>query len=191
MEKSMGRPGARPSELALPVASLAAIRRALSSEVGPDSAAQALQAAGYAAGDAFYAALVQRFGADANADQPQPTDWSATTFWRRLSQVFSTRGWGSLAHEAPHEGIGALSSTNWVEAEPDTSARPSCFFTTGLFANLLGQAAGTELAVLEVECRSRGVQRCNFVFGASETLDVLYARLRAGEPVESSITTLV
>jgi predicted hydrocarbon binding protein len=191
MEKSIGRPGSRPAELALPVASLAAIRRALTSEVGADAAAQALRAAGYAAGDALYMALTQPFGSDGgNSEARAIREWSAAAFWRRLSQLFSTRGWGTLAHETLHEGVGALESTNWVEAEPDSSARPSCFFSTGLLANLLGQAAGAELAVLEVECRSRGDQRCCFLFGAPETLDALYHRLRAGEEVASSINAL-
>ena len=190
MEKSVGRPGSRPAELALPVGSLAAMRRALTSEVGADAAAQALRAAGYAAGDALFTALTQPFGSDGGGEASSISEWSATTFWRRLSQLFSTRGWGTLAHETLHEGVGSLESTNWVEAQPDSSARPSCFFSTGLFANLLGQAASAELAVLEVECRSRGDQRCCFLFGAPETLDALYHRLRSGEAVDSSIQAL-
>jgi predicted hydrocarbon binding protein len=191
MDKPVARPGSRPAELALPVASLAAIRHALSGEVGADAAAQALRAAGYAAGDALFAALTQPFGSEpGNGESNTITEWSASSFWRRLSQLFSTRGWGTLSHDSPHEGIGSLESTNWVEAEPDSSARPTCFFSTGLLANLLGQAAGAELAVLEVECRSRGDQRCVFLFGAPETLDALYHRLRSGEPVDRSIETL-
>lgn len=190
MDKHVARPGSRPAELALPVASLAAIRHALTAEVGADAAAQALRAAGYAAGDALFAALTQPFGSDGGSAESAITEWSAASFWRRLSQLFSTRGWGTLSHDSLHEGIGSLESTNWVEAEPDSSARPSCFFSTGLLANLLGQAAGAELAVLEVECRSRGDQRCAFLFGAPETLDALYHRLRSGEPVDRSIETL-
>jgi predicted hydrocarbon binding protein len=191
MEKTVGRPGSRPAELALPVGSLAAMRRALTNEVGADAAAQALRAAGHAAGDALFTALTQPFGSDgASGEAGAISEWSATTFWRRLSQLFSTRGWGTLAHQTLHEGVGALESTNWVEAEPNTSARPSCFFSTGLLANLLGQAANAELAVLEVECRSRGDQHCCFLFGSPETLDALYHRLRNGEAVNSSIQAL-
>ena len=54
----MPRPGNRPPELAIPVASLAALRNALADEVGADAAARALAAAGQAAGDSLFAQLV-------------------------------------------------------------------------------------------------------------------------------------
>ncbi len=50
----MMQTNARPQELALPVASLAALRRALAEAVGDDAAAVAFQQAGVAAGDAFF-----------------------------------------------------------------------------------------------------------------------------------------
>ena len=56
----MARITATPPELALPVASLAALRRALNDEVGPETAARVLQQAGFAAGDAVYTALAGR-----------------------------------------------------------------------------------------------------------------------------------
>lgn len=186
----MGRPGSRPAELALPVKSLAAIRHSLTQEVGSDGAARALQAAGYAAGDAFFTALTQPFTPESGGNRDALAKLGQVTFWRRLSQLFSTRGWGTLSHEALHEGVGALDSSNWVEAVPDTAARPSCFFTTGLLANLLGHASGTEVAVLEVECRTRGDQRCRFLFGAPETLAAVYGRVRLGEPAQESIAAL-
>jgi hypothetical protein len=186
----MGRPGARPPELALPVKSLAAIRYSLDQHVGSDAAANALRAAGYAAGDALFTALTQPFGTGTE-NQDGVGDVSADAFWRRLSQLFSTRGWGTLNHSSAHPGIGALDTTNWVEAVPESSARPSCFFTTGLLANLLGRAAGSEIAVLEAECRSSGHERCRFLFGAPVTLNALYGRLRTGESVDQSIESLV
>jgi hypothetical protein len=90
-----------------------------------------------------------------------------------------------------HEGLAALDSPNWVEAEPNTTSRPSCFFTTGLLANLLGRAAGSEIAVLEIECRSCGDEHCRFLFGAPETLEAVYSRLRSGESIESSLAAHV
>ena len=188
MEKTTARPGSRPAELALPVKSLAAMRVSLTKEVGPDVAARALRAAGYASGDAFFLALTQAFGEGGGS--PQFGGLGLATFWRRISQLFSTRGWGTFAHESVHPGIGALDSVNWVEALPESALRPSCFYTTGLLANLLGQTSGEEVAVLEVECRSRGDQRCRFLFGAPQTLKALYGRVRLGEPVDESITAL-
>lgn len=185
----MGRPGARPPELALPVASLAAMRQALAESAGADASAQALRAAGYAAGDALYTSLTQPFG---GTDEGQRIgELAAPAFWRRLSQLFSTRGWGTLSHEAAHQGVGALESANWVEAVPGSATRPSCFFTTGLLANLLGRAAGSSVAVLEVECRSSGAERCRFLFGAPESMTAAYDLMRSGETAETLLDALV
>jgi predicted hydrocarbon binding protein len=189
---NMGRPGSRPAELALPVASLAAIRDALTAEVGANGAANALRAAGYAAGDALFTTFTQPFSGDVESGRaPAFNEVSASTFWRRLSELFSTRGWGTLSHAAVHAGVGALHTSNWVEVVSDSATRPSCYFTTGLLANLLGQAADSEIAVLEVECRSKGDPRCSFLFGAPVTLEALYGRLRSGESVDQSIESLV
>ena len=186
----MGRP-ARPSELAFPVVSLAAMRHSLTNDVGTDAAARALRAAGYAAGDGLFTALTQPFISGSADHQPDVSTLNANTFWKRLSQLFSTRGWGTLSHHAVHEGVGALDSTNWVECVEDSATRPSCFFTTGLLANLIGRAAGAQIAVLEVECRSRGDQRCRFLFGAPETLNSVYGLMRSGDSADESLRALV
>jgi len=190
MEREMGRPGSRPAELALPVASLAAIRQSLTKTVGADEAGRALRAAGHAAGDAVYAALTQPLGADPGS-RSEVSELNASAFWRRISQLFSTRGWGTLNHSDVHDGVASLESTNWVEADPGSATRPTCFFTTGLLANLLGQAAGSDIAILEVECRSRGDERCRFVFGAPQTIGEMYDRLRSGVSVDDTIAALV
>jgi predicted hydrocarbon binding protein len=177
--------GQRPQELALPVASLAALRRALEDAIGPDHAALALQAAGNAAGDAFHAILGTASG------DTSPDEWSEAIFWRRFFDLFARRGWGRLSNERVHEGVAALTASDWVEADPESGAeRPSCSFTAGLLANLLGRISSDEVAVLEVECRSRGDQRCRFLYGSAPALDAVYARLRAGEAVGDTLATL-
>jgi hypothetical protein len=194
----------RPAELAMPIASLAALRRALAAEVGPDAAARALLLAGHAAGDALYAALASRAAqgesadlspADAGTDAPDPGASLAqvpqSVFWHHFADLFATRGWGRIAHEAVHGGVGSLESPDWAEADPTTGElRPSCFFTTGLLANLLGRVAGQEVAVLEVECRSRGDLRCRFLFGGAAALDSVYAALSEGRTVEEALAAL-
>ena len=176
----MPRSGTRAPELAIPVASLSALRQALTSEVGPDAAAAALRAAGHAAGDAWYPQL--------SADEGEVSEQA---FWRRLNQLFNSRGWGSLVHSAVHPGVGALDAADWVEAQPDAGeARPSCFFTTGLLANLLGNAASSDVAVMEVECRSAGAARCRFLFGSADALNALYARVATGDAVDTALSEL-
>ena len=176
----MPRPGMRTPELAIPVASLAALRKALTAEVGADAGARALRVAGYAAGDAWYPQF-------ASVDQVL----SENAFWQRLSQFFSSHGWGTLTHSAVHPGVGALDAADWVEAEPEVNeSRPSCFFTTGALANLLGNAAGAPVAVLEVECRSTGHERCRFMFGSAEALNALYSRVARGSAVDAALSEL-
>lgn len=178
----MARPGTRAPELAIPVTSLSVLRRTLTAEVGGDAAARALRAAGAAAGDALLPQLTT--GAENGAV-------AATAFWRRLGQLFSSRAWGTLTHSSVHPGIGALDANDWVEANPDAGEpRPGCFFTTGMLANLLGSAAGSEIAVMEVECRSAGHQRCRFLFGSAEALNALHARLSTGAQVDAALSEL-
>lgn len=179
----MNRPmPSRPHELALPVASLSALRYSLVQAVGDDDAAHALRAAGYAAGDALFSTL---------AAGELDGNMAAARFWQRLEQLFASRGWGHLRHENLHDGVGALVATDWVEAESDAPAqRPSCFLSTGLFANLLGRAAGADVSVLEVECRARGDRHCRFLFGSPEALDAVYAHVADGQSAEESLAAL-
>jgi predicted hydrocarbon binding protein len=181
----MMKKSSRPAELVLPVASLAGLRRALSAEVGPDAAAVALRVAGHAAGDALWEVLRSGLG-------PQGVEQlGADGFWQRLSELFDTRGWGELHHEPLHAGVGALDAVEWVEADAGSGGeRPSCHVTTGVLANLLGRAAEQELAVLEVECRSKGDLRCRFLFGAPETLAAVHRELASGRDTDASIRAL-
>jgi hypothetical protein len=144
-----------------------------------------LRQAGHAAGDALFQALAQQRGGTDLAQLP------ASEFWKRLTQLFATRGWGTLGHATAHPGLGTLESADWGEADPAAPARrPSCFFSTGLFANLLGQVADADVAVLEVECRSRGDRQCRFLYGSPEALDALYSRVAAGEQPDYAVAQL-
>jgi predicted hydrocarbon binding protein len=184
----MPLPAHRPPELAIPVASLAALRHALATEVGADSAARALAAAGHAAGDALFPQLAPPMGENGGASVGNVSE---TAFWRRLSNLFSSRGWGTLGHMPAHEGVGSLESADWVDADPEAGAgRPSCFFSTGMLANVLGNAAGAPIAVLEVECRSQGDARCRFLFGSMEAMQAVYEQVGRGQSVEAALSEL-
>lgn len=181
----------RPAELAIPVASLTALRSALADEVGDDAAARALQIAGVAAGRAFFDSLVHAGSAGGRNGESDPGTLAESTFWRLLADLFERRGWGRIRNGQAHEGVGTVDAFDWVEANPDTGAlRPSCFFTAGLLANLLGRVVSDDVAVLEVSCRSRGDEHCRFLYGCPETLDVVFSRMRSGIPVDEAIATL-
>lgn len=176
-----------PPELHLPVASLLALRHAIETELGADEAARALQSAGHAAGDAVFAA----FSAATSPDNTTVSELVETVFWRQLSNFFAERGWGRLEFEAAHPGIGALESADWAEADPSAgSLRPSCHFTAGLLANLLGRTADQDIGALEVECRSRGDLRCRFIFGGRPALERLYHALSAGHDFDAALAEL-
>jgi V4R domain len=75
----------------------------------------------------------------------------------------------------------AVDAAAWAEAASGANLQyPSCFFTAGLLADFMGRLANTALAVMEVECRSRGDARCRWLLGAPETLTSLYERMSQG-----------
>jgi predicted hydrocarbon binding protein len=181
----MHRPGTTTPELALPVSALRALREALEAEVGGDAAARALRHAGHAAGDALYPLL------KAGETETDPAQLPEAEFWQRVADLFAARGWGRLHFEAVHPGVGALEAGDWVEADADGGrVRPSCHFTTGALANLLGHAAGAPVGVLEVECRSRGDLRCRFAFGGQDALEAVYGALTQGQDLDRALATL-
>lgn len=180
----MASTAARTPELALPIASLAALTDALIARVGADAAAQALRDAGHAAGDALHRVLAGPDGSDLAAI---PAD----RFWQHLSRMFSSRGWGTVSFSQVHAGVGALDTTDWFEARPEAHAgAPCCHFTTGVLANLLGRVAGSDIAVMEVECRTRGDQRCRFLLGGADAVTTIYQRMAAGEHADAAIAQL-
>ncbi len=182
----MPRSGSTSPELALPVGSLSALRNALEANLGGDAAAQALRQAGYAAGDALFPLL-----ASSPDDAAGASELPEQLFWRRVSDLFVARGWGKLEFAAVHPGLGALETADWVEADAsDGALRPSCHFTTGLLANLLGRAAGEEVGVLEVECRSRGDLACRFLFGGHDALGLVYEALAQGQELDQVLAQL-
>lgn len=179
----MQRSGARPQEVALPAAALAAFRRTLAGELGGDPAARALQQAGCAAGRVLLPGL--------GIGQAEPGTMPAAEIFARLDRLLAARGWGRLRHDAVHEGVGELVADTWLEAgTAGSAARPSCFFTCGLLAALLTGVAGQEMAVLEVACRSAGADRCRFCFGAPATLEALHRRILSGQDADTALAAL-
>lgn len=74
-----------------------------------------------------------------------------------------------------------MNSAEWAEADPDSDTTlPSCHVTAGMLAGLLGRLAGEHVAVMEIECRSRGDAECRFLAGAPDTLQAVYDGATAG-----------
>jgi hypothetical protein len=167
-------------DIRIPADSVHAIRRSLYRELGAEAGAQALQEAGYAAGDALFERLERGTSDDPLGSTP------STSFWDRLATAFRELGWGVMRHQALHPGVGALDAADWFELEGTGSA---CPFTTGALANILGRVAGTDVAVLQAPAGEEpGTAR--FLFGSAGVLDDLYSGLREGRDLDTAIAGL-
>jgi hypothetical protein len=168
-------------DIRLPADSLIALRRTLVREVGAEAANRSLQEAGHSAGDALF----DRLGAQSDGDI---ADTPTATFWDRLAALSRELGWGVLEHQSPHPGVGALTARDWFEVD-DRAAHPTAAFTTGVLANLLGRAADGDVAVFQVSCPD-GPRCVRFLFGAPEVLERVYADMRQGADLETSLAGL-
>jgi hypothetical protein len=173
-----------PREVAVPVAVFDALRDAIESEIGTLETVSALHHAGYAAGRFAALTLNRDSGGDA-------LKLSSAGFWTQLSNYFDKRGWGSLAHRTPHPAIGILSSTEWAEASTKADTDESgCAVSAGFLSGLLSQLAGGAVGVLEVRCRGRGDDACEFAFGSETAIHDLYGRMLDGDDVDQALEAL-
>ena len=167
-------------EVRIPAASILQLDTTLRDEVGPEAATLALQSAGHAAGDLFFERLERDGGLD---ETPQET------FWSRLSALFREMGWGTVEHQEIHPGVGALRATDWFEVDPE-GGTPTCPFSTGVLAKILGRVAGADVAVMVIPCEEEDPRCCRFLFGAGATLQQVYAELREGAGLETALSAL-
>lgn len=170
-------------DLAIPVEALSGLREALRREGGPLVAVHALQDAGYTAGTALFRKLSE----DVHGDV---TEIDEELFWHRISEFLSRRGWGSLAAETDGYPVGILASPDWAESDGVEEEEPCCYFTSGLLSGILSELAGEPVAVLEVECRGSGSDRCRFAFGAEAALHDLYGALLEGVPLDEALAAV-
>ncbi|HEX6068718.1 MAG TPA: 4-vinyl reductase [Longimicrobiaceae bacterium] len=177
--------------LKLPPSTLSAIHRAALQGRSPAEAAALVRQIGFETGEGFLQAFshwLEHHRQEAGAD---PASLAAEEFWHHLSGFFARLGWGRLEFTQMHSGVGSISSREWAEAEIGLGARqPTCHFTTGMLADLLSRLVGSDLAVLEVECRSKGDPECRFLIGGAEALQLVYDGLRQGDEVEEAVRSL-
>ncbi len=152
---------------------LIATRRTLLEDLG-ERGMQRLQEIGCAAGEELYESFGSWLPEFAGVSSTEELD--AGKLEEVLTDFFGGLGWGGIAIERlGSTGLG-ISSEDWAEADPaERSEYPSCFFSAGLFADFLTRMAeGNAISIMEVECRSRGDERCRFLAGAPSTLDAVY-----------------
>ena len=154
------------------------LRAALERDTGLQAASY-LQEAGFAGGEELYAEFAEWLVATRGVERP--ADLDAHYLSEVLSQFFSELGWGALTVTPLGSAVLALDSAEWAEASEEARGEfPSCHLTCGLLADFFGRLSDGLVAVMEVECRSRGDSRCRFLAGAPETLSALYDRMAQG-----------
>jgi len=167
------------TDVSLTAASLVALSPRALHALRDRAGAQPLQEAGYAAGEATFRAFSTWLPHTAGVEQP--SDLAAPRLAEILSQFFVSLGWGAVQITAIGQAAVAVDASAWAEASPEAQLQyPSCFFTAGLLADFLGRLAEAPLAVMEVECRSKGDARCRWLVGAPETLSALYEHMTQG-----------
>jgi len=177
--------------LTFPPSTLAAVHRAARQDRSAAEAAALVRQVGFETGEGFLVAFSEWLAHHRQDPGADPSALAADDFWHHLSAFFSSLGWGRLEFEQLHEGVGELSSTEWAEAEVGAGARqPMCHFTTGMLADLLSRLIGSDLAVLEVACRSRGDGKCRFLLGSAEALQRVYEEVRQGQEVDAALQAL-
>lgn len=167
-------------QIRIPAASVLELDATLRREVGAEAATRALQNAGHAAGDVFFDRLQHD---DALDTTPQ------ATFWTRLSALFKEMGWGTVEHQEVHPGVGALTAREWFEIDPHAGT-PTCPFSTGVLAKILGRVADREVAVMVVPCADGSPGCCRFLFGSGPILQQVHAELRGGGELETALNAL-
>jgi len=163
--------------------SLAALRAAMFRDVGPNAAAM-LQEAGYAGGQAMFDAFGRWLAA---RGLPAPESLAAADFGARATEFFRDAGWGS-SELGSLESVATVDSGDWAEGNPAYPLEfPGCYYTSGVMADFFGRLVGEPVAVMEVECRSMGGERCRFLLGSGETLQRVYDEMAQGVSYEQAI----
>jgi len=163
--------------------SLAALRAAMFRDVGPNAAAL-LQEAGYAGGQAMFEAFSKWL---AERGLPAPESIAADDFGPRATEFFKDAGWGSI-ELGSLESVATVDSGDWAEGNPAFPLEfPGCYYTSGVMADFFGRLAGEPVAVMEVECRSMGGERCRFLVGSGATLQRVYEEMAQGVGYEEAV----
>ena len=163
---------------------LAALRNVLLRDAGLSSAGW-FQEAGYAGGAALFEAF-RRWLAARGADAPESLPLEE--FQRLAGEFFRQTGWGSLTVGTLHDAVATLDSPDWGEASPDAGMEyPCCNLSAGMLADFFGRVADAPLAVMEVECRSTGAERCRFLLGSAEVMQAVYEGMSQGQRYDEAV----
>jgi len=167
------------ADIPLAPAALVALSPAALHRLRDAAGAQALQEAGYAAGDGLYHAFAAWLPSVAGVDDPG--ELAVSRLPEMVARFFSSLGWGAVTVTQLSEAVVAVDSADWAEAQVGVGLQyPSCAFTSGVLADFFTRLGDAPLATMEVECRSRGDGRCRWLLGAPESLTAVYQHMAQG-----------
>jgi predicted hydrocarbon binding protein len=161
------------------------LRTVLERETGPQ-AALLLREIGFATGEAVYEAFEAWSREQYHVAHPRELD--AGFLAAALSGFFGEAGWGSVTVTELAPAVLALDTHAWAEAEPHGAEYPSCHFSSGMLADFFTRLGGSQAAVMEVECASRGEARCRFLVGSPDMLTYVYERMTTGMSYAEAVT---
>lgn len=160
------------------------MRAVLERETGPQ-AALLLREIGFATGETLYEAFAAWVGQYYDVSSPRELD--QMHLGEALSGFLSEAGWGTAAVAHLTDSVLALDLSGWAEVDARGVDHPSCHFSSGMLADFFTRLGGTQAAVMEVECSSRGESRCRFLVGSPDVLTYLYERMSAGLTYQQAV----
>jgi predicted hydrocarbon binding protein len=178
--------GSTPSGLRLGRRVIQQLRASLERDTGLQAATH-LQEAGFAGGEELYNEFAGWLAERYNVQQP--SDLDVQFLGEVLGEFFDLQGWGHLEAVPLGTAVLALDSKDWAEAMDERQGDyPSCHLSCGLLADFFGRLSRGVVAVMEVECRTRGDSRCRFLAGAPESLGTIYERMAGGSGYLEALT---
>ncbi|HEY9385300.1 MAG TPA: V4R domain-containing protein [Gemmatimonadales bacterium] len=161
------------------------MRAILERETGVQ-AALLLREVGFATGEALYEALEQWTRTHYNVESPRELDNAYLS--EALAGFFADAGWGDVTLSEITPTVLGLDAPRWAEATPHGAEYPSCHFSCGMLADFFTRLGGSQAAVMEVECGSRGEPRCRFLVGSPDLLTYVYERMTTGMGYLEAVT---
>ena len=161
------------------VQTLRALRSAVLSSSAPEDAVNSLREAGYAGGDAVFAAFEQWLSESSDGATTDVGEMQLDEFGARAARYFRDAGWGEVtfSHDEA-EGVAMVEISDCWESSDGGSQGTGCQVTTGLLAAFFGRVAGYPVAVLETDCCNGDGTSCRFLLGNAETMEYRWNELQ-------------
>jgi predicted hydrocarbon binding protein len=153
------------------------LRTVLERETGVQ-AALLLREVGFATGEALYETFDHWTRGRYHVETPRALD--SAYLAEALAGYFAEAGWGSVTLTEVTPTVLGLDAPDWAEAAPHGAEYPCCHFSCGMLADFFTRLGGSQAAVMEVECGSRGDARCRFLVGSPDLLTYVYEKMTAG-----------